>query len=164
MAMLCKTCLDGETARRLAGALTAAGVPVENIQLLIGPHYDDVRREPVGGLAGVVEPDDRIGTYAGGRRRRQAAGGLIAHPDARRQGSFADIGSDQVVTLDDAGEHLRMTDDDVARRVLLDAHVPATTTERIMHELHDGHAALVAQVDRMDTSISEALAGSGPAL
>lgn len=105
MTMLCKTCPDGETARRLAGALSAVGVPAENIQLLIGPHGHDA-----------------------------------------------------------ADEQVRIADDAATRQLLLAAHVPELTADRILYELQDGHAALVVHLDQMDTTISEALTQDAPLL
>ena len=157
MTMLCKTCADAETARRLADALTAAGVDAMNIELLVGPRYHDIRDEPVGGFAGMVEPDARVGKFTGSRRRWQAAGGFISGSDRRRKGSFADLGGVTVVSCDDTGTHVRRTPDAGAARVLRDARVPDATAGRILNELHDGHAVLLAEVEALDARISDAL-------
>jgi len=54
----------------------------------------DVRREPVGGFAGMVAPDAPVGTYGNvRRRRRQGAGTYVGDAEQQRQGSFADAGA-----------------------------------------------------------------------
>jgi hypothetical protein len=53
--------------------------------------WHDVRREPVGGFAGTLDPDAPVGTYGNvRRRRRQGAGTFVGDADRQRQGSFAD--------------------------------------------------------------------------
>ena len=58
-----------------------------------GARRHDVRREPVGGFAGTVDPDAPVGTFGNVRRlRRQGNGTFAGDADRRRQGSFADAG------------------------------------------------------------------------
>jgi hypothetical protein len=55
------------------------------------PARHDVRKEPVGGFAGTVDPEAPVGTYGNvRRRRRQGAGTFAGDADRQRQGSFAD--------------------------------------------------------------------------
>jgi nucleotide-binding universal stress UspA family protein len=68
-----------------------AGVPARDIHMLETPLVHDVRSERVGGFAGPVYPDARVGSYAGAvGLRRQGTGAFAGDPDEQRQGSFGD--------------------------------------------------------------------------
>jgi hypothetical protein len=147
MATLCETYPTVATARRAADALHAAGVPAHDIGVLADGRYHDVRIELVGGFGGPVDPDAPFGKYAGPARRRwQAAGGYSGRPDRQRQGSFVDGEGEPAITYDRDDEHMRITDDEMARRVLSDAHVPPGEAERVVDALHHGRAVMVAEV------------------
>jgi hypothetical protein len=69
--------------------------------------YHDVRTERVGGFGGPVDPDSRVGKYAGPARMRwRASGGFVAAADDQRQGSFADV--DPPGTGGEPGRHSSM--------------------------------------------------------
>ena len=157
MTTFCKTYSTEIAARRAVEALRATGVPARDIRLLKGSRLGDVRREPVGGFAGPVAPDARVGTYGGGVvLRRQAAGGFAGDPDQQRQGSFAD--SDRVVLIkyDNDAERARVTGLRGARRLLRRAALDDDTVNRSIHELHLGHT--IALVDMPDIAVGEARA------
>ena len=158
MATLCETYLTIATARRVAAGLHAAGVPEHDIGLLAGSDYHDLRAEGVGGFGGPVDPDAPFGKYAGPARRRwQAAGGFSGMPDGQRQGSFADVEGDLSITYDRGGEHTRVTGDAMATQLLTDANLPGDVAERIVDELHRGHAVMLAEVTELDPRSVEAL-------
>src|SRR5262245_40089503 len=93
-------------ARRALDALRTIGPPPQDVRLLLGRAFGDVRREAVGGFAGPVAPDAPAGTYAGHVvERRRGAGGFAGDPDQQRQGSFADTDRVVVVTRDEDREH-----------------------------------------------------------
>lgn len=51
----------------------------------------DVRREPVGSFAGVLDPDAAVGSFDDAPRlRRQGTGAFAGDADRQRQGSFGD--------------------------------------------------------------------------
>jgi hypothetical protein len=130
MSVRCDTYSGEPEARRAMRALEADGVPTADIHLLSGRRFHDVRREPVGGFAGPVDPDAPVGKYAGPARiRRQAAGGWVGAPDGQRQGTYgdADLGTD--------GEF---------RRILSDSSLPEETIERLLGDLHAGRAVVVS--------------------
>jgi len=85
-----------------------SGAPADGFRLLAGSPLRDVRREPVGGFAGPVGPDDPVGTFAGRVvLRRQGAGGFAGDPDRQRQGSFADRDRVVIVRRPDGAEVAR---------------------------------------------------------
>jgi hypothetical protein len=142
MATLCKTYPTHEAAREAVEALRATGVPGCDIRLLTGGTEHDIRREPVGGFAGPIEPGARVGNYGGAlRRRRQSRGAWAGDPD-HRQGSFADTDRDVIATADG---HASATDDSHARE-LLTAALPPDIAQRVLGELHHGCAVVIADL------------------
>jgi hypothetical protein len=144
-------------ARRGVEALRATGVPERDIRLLAGTAPRDIRHEPVGGFAGPVAPDAPIGTY-GGRvlQRRQGAGSFAGDPDRQRQGSFADTDRDVIVTYDDGAERTRVTGDLGVRRLLREAALDDAAADRVVDELHAGHAVVLADVAEIAPSDAQA--------
>jgi hypothetical protein len=147
MTTLCKAYTSEVAARQAVEALRTAGLPGRDIRLLTGSRLHDVRREPVGGFAGILGPDARVGTYAGiPRLRRQGAGSFAGDPDRQRQGSFADTDRDMIATHEHDGERARVTGDVAIRRLLRAASVTGEAAARTIDELHAGHAVVVAEV------------------
>lgn len=134
-------------ARQAIEVINAAGVPGRDIRLLSGSRMHDVREEPVGQFAGTAQPSSPVGTFANIRLlRRQAAGSFAGDPDRRRQGSFADTQRDVIVTYNDSAEHSRVAGDLEVRRLLRGAALDAGTADRIVDELHAGHAVVLAEI------------------
>lgn len=162
MATLCETYPTLDAARHAADALQAAGVPARDIGVLVHSHYHDVRAEMVGGFGGPVPPNARFGKFSGPARRRwQAAGGFwrgAAGADRRRQGSFGDADASVSFTYDRAGEHPHVSGEAMARRLLHDAHVPGGQAERMLEEMHRGHAVLFAELSDLEPRRAETLA------
>jgi hypothetical protein len=147
MAILCEPYPSERAARRAVEALRAAGVPGRDIRLLTGCRVHDVRREPVGGFAGTVGPDAPVGTFGDVRRLRcQATGTFAGDADGQRQGSFADTDRHAIVSYDGRAEHPRLVGDLELRRLLQGADLDAVPADRVVDELHLGHAAVVADV------------------
>ncbi len=145
MTVRCSTYAVEAQARRAARAMTAAGVPADEITLLAGRRHHDLRDEPVGGFAGPVAPEAPVGKYAGpARRRRQAAGGFAGEPDRQRQGTYADADLGVVAACERGAEHARVTSDLELRRILWDAHLARDTAERVLNDLHAGRAVILA--------------------
>ena len=139
MATLCSTYHDPASAR---SSVDEFGGAARNVRLLIGERRHDVRHEIVGGFAGPVPPDARVGTFASvPRLRGQGKGPFAGDADARRQGSFADTDRDVVLT----GAHAHVVGDVRLRRLLHDAGLDPDSTERIVDELHTGHAVVLAE-------------------
>jgi hypothetical protein len=155
MTTLSKTYSTEAAARRAVEALRAAGVLARDIRLLTGTRLGDVRREPVGGFAGPVAPNARVGTY-GDRQvlRRQGAGGFAGDPDHQRQGSFAD--TDRVVIFTADAERGRVTGLGGARRLLGRARLDDDTVDRAIQALHRGHAVVLIDVSEIAASEARA--------
>ncbi len=146
MTVLWKSYASDIVARQAAAALRAEGVPGRDIRVLTGCGPHDVRDEPVGEFARAAGPDAPVGTYANVRRlRRQGAGTFAGDPDRQRQGSFADSDRDVIVTCDDAA-HAHVVGDLRIRRLLRGAALDAATADRVVDELHDGHAVVLAEI------------------
>ena len=147
MATLCSTYISASVARNGVEALRAAGVPGGDIRLLIGHPPRDIRREWVGGFAGPVAPDAPVGTYGNVRRlRRQGNGTFAGDADGQRQGSFADTDRDLIVTYDHEAAHARVVGDRGLRRLLRDAELDDDAIDRVVDDLHTGHAVVLAEI------------------
>lgn len=150
-AAACKTYSSEAVARRAARALTAAGVPPRDILLLTSRRLHDIRQEAVGGFAGAVNPGATVGTYAGAPRlRRQGRGGFAGNPDEQRQGSFAD--ADAIVTVEDGAGRSRVADNLHLRRLLWRAALAGDATDRVIDELHMGHAVVLVEAGEIAAS------------
>jgi hypothetical protein len=157
MAILWKAYSSDVVARHAIEALRAAGVPGRDIRLLTGCRMHDVRDEPVGGFARAVGPNAPVGTFANIRRsRRQGAGSFAGDPDRQRQGSFADADRDVIVTYDDGAERARIGGDLGVRRLLREAALDDAAADRVVDELHAGHAVVLADVAEIAPSDAQA--------
>lgn len=144
MVTLCKTYPSTDVARQAVEALTAAGVPGRDIRMLTGGVLHDIRHEPVGSFAGTVDPEARVGNYAGAPRlRRQGRGSYAGDPDRQRQGSFADTDRDLIVT----GEGRAFAAGDETIRMLLEgAAMSGEAADHVVGDLHRGCAAVLAEI------------------
>ncbi len=146
MATLCSTYRNVSVASSGVEALTVAGVPGRDTHLLLGSRRKDRRREPHGGFAGPVPPDAPLGTFGNVRRLRwQGRGTFLGSSDAQRQGSFADIDRDVILTRGDA----HIVGDVALRRLLGAAGVEPDVTDRVVEEIHTGRAAVFAEVSEL---------------
>jgi hypothetical protein len=146
MAALWKAYSNEVPARRAAAALRAAGVPPRDLWLLTGHPLHDIRTEPAGTFAGSAEPGAPVGTFANDVRLRcQGAGTFAGDADRQRQGSFADANRELIVSYDNGAEHARVAGDPAVRQVLRSATV-GDTADRVVDELHLGHAAVLVEV------------------
>jgi hypothetical protein len=153
MATLCTTYVSASTARSGVEALRAAGVPGRDIRLLIGSPPRDTRRERVGGFAGPIAPDAPVGTYGNVRRlRRQGNGTFAGDADRQRQGSFADTDRDVIVTYEHEVVHVHVVGVRGLRRLLRDAALDDNTIDRVVDELHTGHAVVLAEIAEITPS------------
>ena len=70
----------------------------EVMWLLMGRPVHDMRREPVGGFAEPVAPEDLVGSYANlPHERRRGCGSFAGDADDQRRGCLAD--TDRVVVV-----------------------------------------------------------------
>jgi hypothetical protein len=157
MTTLTRTYRTELAARRAVDALRAIGVPERDIRLVAGTTPRDIRREPVGGFAGPVAPDAPIGTY-GGRvlQRRRGAGSFAGDPDQQRQGAFADTDRVVIVTYKGDAARARITGLRGARRLLRRAGLDDDAVDRVVGELYQGHAILLAALREIAASEADA--------
>jgi hypothetical protein len=161
MAPLSKTYPSEEGARQAVETLRAAGVPPRHIRLLVGHPLRDLRREPRGGFAGPVGPDDTVGTYASRPLPRShatgsfATGSFTGDPD-RREGSFADVERIVILTYEDDAARSRVTGHRGVRPLLRRAALDNDAVDRAVKDLHNGHAVVL--VDGADVAPSDARA------
>jgi hypothetical protein len=157
MATLWKAYSSDVVARHAVEALRAAGVPGRDIRLLTGCQLHDVREEPVGEFARAAGPSAPVGTFANIRRlRRQGAGSFAGEPDRQRQGSFADADRDVIVTYEHGAERERVAGDHGVRRLLREAALDDAAADRVVDELHAGHAVVLADVAKIALSDARA--------
>src|ERR671927_206726 len=122
MSALCRAYEEIADAERAVQALLEAGVPRDDVRLLMGAEIHDARREPQGGFAGKVATEDRVGAFAGDARRRDAPHGNFAgHGAAEGEGTFGNADRDVVVTYSDGREHSRVAGHRHLKRLLVDA-------------------------------------------
>ena len=158
IAALSKTYPSEEGARQAVETLRAAGVPPRHIRVLVGHPLRDLRREPRGGFAGPVGPDDPVGTYASRPRPRShvtgsfATGSFTGDPD-RRAGSFADVERIVILTYEDDAARSRVTDRRGVRQLLRRAALDNDAVHRAVKDLHDGHPVVL--VDGADVAPSD---------
>lgn len=151
----CTTYASETAARRAVEALTSAGVRPSDIWLLVRGRMHDVRAEAVGGFAGTVDPNTRVGTFVGRTRlRRQGAGAFAGDPDQQRQGSFADAELATNVSCEDGTGRSRVVDGVGLRRLLCRRGLSDDQAGRVLGELHGGRAVLL--IDEPGVAVSDA--------
>ncbi|HEX6024571.1 MAG TPA: hypothetical protein VFZ00_21455 [Solirubrobacter sp.] len=146
MSTLCKAFSGEEHAREAVEELVAAGSPRSSIRLLTGSPLHDIRAERVGTFAGSIGPDAPVGRFAGPPwRRRRGNGTYAGDPDRRRKGSFGDVEHDVIVTFDSDAEHPHTATHGAVERLLNEVAPDGESAERLVDELHVGHALVIAE-------------------
>lgn len=147
MATLCKAYADAGAARDALDELLAAGRASGEIRLVVGSTPHDRRREIAGGFARPVPPDAPVGRFAGPPLRRwQGAGSFAGDADQMRQGSFADVDADAIVTFADHAEHARIAGDRDVRHLLRRSEFNRDTADELVEELHAGRELVLVDV------------------
>ena len=67
-------------------------------------------------------------------------------PDRMRQGSFADVDADAIVTFAGDAEHARMTGDREVRHLLRRSEFNRDTADELVEELHAGRELVLIDV------------------
>jgi hypothetical protein len=147
MATLCKAYADAGAARDAIDELLTAGSAGRDICLVVGSTPHDRRHEVAGGFAGPVPPDAPVGRFAGAPLRRwQGAGSFAGDADRMRQGSFADVDADAIVTFADHAEHARIAGDRDVRHLLRRSEFNRDTADELVEELHAGRELVLIDV------------------
>jgi hypothetical protein len=161
MATLSKTYPNEDAARRAVETLRAASVPPREVRVLTSRPLADIRREPVGGFAGPVGPDGRVGTFAGTGRRSDdvgsfATGSFAGDAHGQRQGSFGDVERVTIVTYKPDAERSRATGYRGTRLLLGRAALDDAAVERAVEELHKGRTVVLVDVPEIASVEAEA--------
>ncbi len=146
MSINCRTYPDERMARDAVRTLMAVGGARRDLRLVVGTPPHDIRRELVGSFAGPVPPDAPVGTYAAPvvrRLRRQGRGAFAGDPDRQRQGSFADVDRDVVVTFARDREHPRVAGHRRLERLLSAVTIDRTDADQLIDEVHAGHGVVL---------------------
>jgi hypothetical protein len=154
MNALCKAYDTTADAERAVADLIAAGVPGEDVRLLMGAQVHDARREARGRFSGSVAPEEQVGAYAGDGPERSALRGSFAGADAgAAEGTFANTERDVVVTQSDGKEQARVAGHRELKRLLMEAGLDDATAEADVEALHAGrilvlvHAGAIGDAD-----------------
>jgi hypothetical protein len=166
MATLCRTYPSEAAARHALEDLRSAGLPPQGAQLIVGARVHDRRREPMGEFGRLAGPEAPVGTFGDVTLERWRPGGSFAgDADRHRQGSFADVDGNLVLTHDPGGGDHRHT---VGRRdvetLLRGAGLEDDEAERALADLRAGRSLLLVQITEMDPAeAARRLAATGPA-
>ena len=140
------TCSSENAARRAVAAWRGNGSE-DDVRLLIGRALHDTLRERVGGFAGPVAPDGRVGSFANRPvERRRGYGSFAGDPDRQRHGCFADSDRVVVATRRDGIERTRATGELGVCRLLRRTGLSDEVVVSAIGELRAGHTVVV--VDR----------------
>ncbi len=154
MTAICRAYDTPADADAAVGRLLAAGVPGEDVRLLMGAHLHDARREAAGGYGGAVAADARTGSFAGAGGG--ARGGFAGPAGERPEGVFGNADRDVVVTHADGGEQVRVAGHGLLRGLLTDAGLDAAAAETDVRALHDGRTLVLVHAGAGGTGAAEA--------
>jgi hypothetical protein len=144
MNALCRAYDTVAYAGRAIDALLGAGVPGDDVRLLMGAEMHDARTEAAGGFAGRVAPEAHVGAFAGeGEERDAPRGGFAGDAGSEPEGVFGNADRDVVVTYSDGREHSRVAGHHALKRLLVDAGVEEDSAESDVRALHDGRVLVL---------------------
>jgi len=145
MAALCKSYMTEAEARRAVSSLIAAGVPADDVRVLMGEALGDSYAEAVGSFAGATGPEGVAGSFAGLEHAQSELMGSFAGADRQRGGSFGDLDRDTVTTYRDGIRHVRIAGHHDLKRMLIEAGLDQDAAERDVRALHDGLVLVLYQ-------------------
>jgi hypothetical protein len=144
MNALCRSFDNTADAERAVRALLAAGVPGEDVRLLMSAEIHDARSERRGGFAAAVGAHQRVGSFAGeGPRRDQPRGSFAGDGASGGEGIFANADRDVVVTYSDGREDSRVAGHRTLRRLLVDAGLDEHVADSDVRALHGGRVLVL---------------------
>ena len=145
MAALCRSYDSHGEALEAVRAVIGAGIPGEDVLVLMGEHERDANIEPVGEFAGTTEPGAPVGEFAGPPQPQGSPEGEFAGGQ-KRGGSFADSERDLLVSYPEGVERIRVTGRRRAIRLLTDAGLDEATAKRDVEALHRGLTLLLVEL------------------
>src|SRR4051794_22327090 len=139
MNALCRSFQNTADAERAVRAALAAGVPSEDVRMLMGAEIHNARNEPRGGFATAIGSHERVGTFAGeGARRNEPRGSFAGAGTSGGESVFANADRDVVVTYCDGRELSRVAGHHTLKRLLVDAGLNDDVAESDIRALHHG--------------------------
>jgi hypothetical protein len=157
MNALCKSYETTADAERAVADLIAAGVPGEDVRLLMGARIHDARREGRGRFSGTVGPEEQVGAYAGDGPERRALRGSFAGSDAGAEGTYANAERDVVVTEHDGKEQVRVAGRRELKKLLMEAGLDDATAETDVDALHAGRILVLVTLAAIAADDARAL-------
>jgi hypothetical protein len=157
MTALCKPYATAADAERAVADLLAAGIPGDDVRLLMGAEIHDARRETRGLFAGSVAPEERVGAYGGDGPVRSALRGSFAGADDGAEGSFANAERDVVVTHHDGAEQTRVAGHATLKALLIEAGLDDATAEADIRAIHEGRVLVLVTLGERDKDEVRAL-------
>jgi hypothetical protein len=157
MTALCKPYATAADAERAVADLLAAGVPGDDVRLLMGAEIHDARREARGRFAGSVAPEEHVGAYSGEGPERRALRGSFAGADDGAEGTFANAERDVVVTHHDGVEHTRVAGHAKLKALLMEAGLDEATADADIRAIHEGRVVVLVTLGERDEDEVRAL-------
>jgi hypothetical protein len=146
MTALCKAYDNTTDAERAVADLLAAGVPGDDVRLLMGAEIHDARREARGRFSGSVAPEDQVGAFAGDGPQRSAVRGSYAASGGAAEGSFGNAERDVVVTQHEGEERARVTGRRELKQLLMEAGLDDAAAEADVDALHAGRVLVLVHI------------------
>jgi hypothetical protein len=159
MNALCRAYDSTAAADAAVETLVSAGIPGDDVRVLMGAELHDARGEAAGGFAGAVAPSAQVGSFAGASRDRATHAGSFAGAVASDgEGVFANADRDVVVTGFGGREHARVAGHHKLKQLLVDAGLDDATAERDVEALQDGRVLLLVSLSALsEQQVSELL-------
>jgi hypothetical protein len=146
VAALCRSYASHAEALEAVHAVLGAGIPGEDVLVLMGEHARDAHEEEVGEFAGPTEPGAPVGEFAGGPQPQGSPTGAFAGGGGERGGSFADADREVLTSYPDGVERMRVTGHRRITRLLRDAGLDDATAKRDVDALHRGLVLVLVDV------------------
>ena len=156
MAVLCKAYMTDIEARRAVSALLAAGVPGENVRVLMGEAPRDSHLAPAGGFAGATGPDAPVGSFGGPAHAQSESMGSF-FGGRQRGGSYGDVDRDTVTSYPEGVKRVRIAGHHDLKKTLVDAGLDEDAAERDVRALHNGLTLVLCTVQGIETERAQAL-------
>ena len=146
MAALCRSYPSHGEALRAVQAVLDAGLPGEDVLVLMGERARNAHEEQVGEFAGPTEPGAPVGEFAGGPVPQGTSTGAFAGGGERRGGTFADADRELLSSYPDGVERMQVAGHRRVTRLLRDAGLDHATAKRDVDALHRGQVLVLVDV------------------
>jgi hypothetical protein len=160
VAALCRSYASHGEALEAVQAVLGAGIPGEDVLVLMGEQARDAHEEQVGEFAGPTEPGDPVGEFAGPAQPQGSPTGAFAGEGERRGGSFADADRELLSSYPAGVERMQVAGHRRITRLLRDAGLDHATAKRDVDALHRGLVLVLVDVAEDDADRVAAVLGA----